>query len=91
MNSSIIGKIEKARRYAEEPDRARIDALHLNFQGDHSCYDVRLADNRWSCSCHLFTALKLGTCSHIMAVERMLGPMLADEVPVSGTELSYAN
>ena len=27
MNSSIIGKIEKARRYAQEPERIRISAL----------------------------------------------------------------
>lgn len=90
MNSSIIGKIEKARRYAEEPERVRIDALRLRFRGEHSCYDVQLEKNQWSCSCHSYDALQLGTCSHIMAVERLLGPMLADDVPVSGTVLSYA-
>ncbi len=73
MNSSLIGKIEKARRYAAEPERARIESLHVRFRGDHDIYDVRLVDGVWSCTCHSFEAL--GTCSHIMALERMLGPL----------------
>lgn len=85
MNSSIIGKIEKARRYAEEPGRARFQSLHVKFQGDHDVYDVRLEDGRWTCTCHSFEALQLGTCSHIMAIERLIGPMLPDDLPVSGT------
>lgn len=84
MNSSIIGKIEKARRYAEEPERIRIQSLHVKFQGDHDVYDVRLDDGEWSCTCHSFTALHLGTCSHIMAMERLVGPILGEDVPVSG-------
>jgi hypothetical protein len=91
VNSSIIGKIEKARRYAEEPDRVQIDTLHVTFRGEHNSYDVTLEKNQWSCSCHSFSALRVGTCSHIMAIERLLGPMLAEDVPVSGTILSYAN
>lgn len=84
MNSSIIGKIEKARRYADEPSRAQIDQLHVKFQGDHDVYDVRLEGDGWTCTCHSFSALQLGTCSHIMAVERLLGPMLPESLPVSG-------
>ncbi|MDI3339231.1 MAG: hypothetical protein QJR03_01740 [Sphaerobacter sp.] len=84
MNSSMIGKIEKARRYAEEPDRAQIRSLHVEFRGDHDVYDVRLVGGQWSCTCHSFTALGLGTCSHIMAMERLLGPMMPADVPVSG-------
>lgn len=73
MNSSLISKIEKARRYAAEPDRARIESLHIRFRGDHDVYDVRFDRGAWSCTCHSFEALGLGTCSHIMAVERLLG------------------
>lgn len=89
MNSSIIGKIEKARRYAEEPERAQIQSLHIKFRGEHDIYDVRLEGKEWTCTCHSFSALQLGTCSHIMAVERLLGPMLPEDVPVSG-HLEYA-
>lgn len=75
MNSSLIGKIEKARRYASEPDRIHIESLHVRFRGDHDIYDVRLVDGVWACTCHSFSALGLGTCAHIMALERLLGPL----------------
>lgn len=88
MNSSLIGKIEKARRYAEEPDRARIQAIHLTFRGEHDSYEVRLVEGRWTCTCHSFRALQLGTCSHIMAIERLLGPMIPRE---TGSPLAVAD
>ncbi|MBX6754426.1 hypothetical protein [Thermorudis peleae] len=86
MNSALIGKIEKARRYAEEPERAQLQSLHVRFRGDHDVYDVRFEDQHWSCTCHSFSALGLGTCSHIMALERLLAPMIPAEVPASGTQ-----
>ncbi len=73
MNSSLISKIEKARRYAAEPERAQIEVLHIRFRGDHDVYDVHFDRGTWSCTCHSFEALGVGTCSHIMAIERMLG------------------
>jgi len=75
VNSSMIGKIEKARRYAEEPDRAQIQQLSVKFEGEHDTYHVSFADGEWSCDCHSFSALQLGTCSHIMAMERLLDGM----------------
>ncbi len=75
MNSSLIGKIEKARRYAAEPERVQVQSLHVRFRGEHDVYDVHFADGNWSCTCHSFEALGLGTCSHIMALERLLGPI----------------
>jgi hypothetical protein len=68
----MIGKIEKARRYAEEPDRAEIHQLNVKFHGEHDTYHVSFDDGEWSCDCHSFGALQLGTCSHIMAMERLL-------------------
>jgi hypothetical protein len=76
----MIGKIEKARRYAEEPSRAQIQSIEVKFRGEHDDYDVRLKDGNWSCSCHSFSALQLGTCSHIMAMERLLGQMIPEPV-----------
>ena len=75
MNSSLISKIEKARRYAAEPERVQIELLHIRFRGDHDVYDVRFEHGTWSCNCHSFEALGIGTCSHIMAVERLLGAL----------------
>lgn len=81
MNSSLIGKIEKARRYAQEPDRARFQSLHVKFQGGHDVYDVRLEDRQWTCNCHTYESL--GTCSHIMTMERLLASMIPEDVEAS--------
>ena len=84
MNSSMIGKIEKARRYAEEPERAQIQQMTVKFEGEHDTYRVSFDGGEWSCDCHSFTALQLGTCSHIMAMERLLGGMTLAEAVTSG-------
>jgi len=74
MNSSIIGKIDKARRYAEEKDRVAITSLRTTFKGDHNQYDVSLDDGNWNCQCHYFSSQ--GVCSHIMALQKILEEML---------------
>ena len=76
MHSSMIGKIEKAHRYAQEPDRVRFDALSASFRGSHDEYRVELRDGHWHCSCHTFESHVVGTCSHVMALQQMLGGML---------------
>ena len=40
MDSSIIGKIEKARQYAGEKDRVNITSFSATFKGNHDQYDV---------------------------------------------------
>ncbi len=77
MNSGLIGKIEKARRYAQEPDRIRIKALSATFSGDNSSYEISLADDDWKCSCHTFQTF--GDCQHIMALQHILEPMISEE------------
>ncbi len=75
MNSSLIGKIEKARRYAQELHRVRITSLRADFQGEHSTHKVAFDAGEWHCSCEFFS--KWNTCSHTMALERILGDMMA--------------
>jgi len=77
MNSSIIGKIEKAHRYEQEPERVQIKNLEADFQGEHDTYHIKLASNHWSCSCSFYSAY--GTCSHVMAAQLILAPMLSLE------------
>ncbi len=74
MNSSMIGKIEKARRYAHEPERIGIASLSARFHGSNDDYDLQFADQRWHCGCHTFE--QFGSCAHIMAAQRLLAPML---------------
>ena len=50
MHSSLIGKVEKANRYARELDRMTIDRLSLTFRGDNDTHRVALDSGQWRCS-----------------------------------------
>ena len=75
MDSSIIGKIDKARKYAEEKERVSITSFSATFQGNHNSYDVSYNTGAWDCECHFFATRAV--CSHTMALQRMLDEMLA--------------
>jgi hypothetical protein len=78
LNSSLIGKIEKARRYAEERDRRiRFDSFTVSVAGENEAHQVSLESGRLTCACDFFSGW--GVCSHTMALERVLGPMLPHE------------
>jgi hypothetical protein len=77
MNSSLIGKIEKAKMYEHEPERVRFQTLEADFRGEHDTYHIKLNNNHWSCSCSFYSGY--GTCSHVMAAQRILAPMLSLE------------
>ena len=82
MDSSIIGKIEKAKQYAEQKDRVNITRFAATFKENHDNYDVRFEDGAWRCECHFFTTRDV--CSHTMAMQRILEEMLDGEnEPVS--------
>jgi hypothetical protein len=74
MDSGMISKIEKAKRYAQELDRIVFDELKVTFRGDHNSYHVVYDHGTWSCQCEFFR--QRGICSHTMAMERILDPML---------------
>ena len=76
MHSSMIGKVEKAMRYAHEPDRVKFRALNASFAGDNSTHTISLDADTWHCDCHLFESA--GGCSHTLAIQKMLDPMLND-------------
>ena len=77
MQSSLIGKIEKANRYAQEKDRVTFSEFSVEFRGEHDNYTTAYKDGRWHCSCHFFSSR--GFCSHTMALERILDGMLPQE------------
>ena len=74
MHSSLIGKIEKANRYARETDRISFEALSVSFRGDNDNHRVSLEAGNWQCNCHYFESF--GTCAHILALEKILGDMI---------------
>ena len=77
MQSSLIGKIEKAKRYAQEPERVTFSELSVKFRGENNDYTTEYKEGEWHCSCHFFS--NWGVCSHTMALERMLSNMLPKE------------
>ena len=77
MQSSLIGKIEKAKRYAQEIERVTFSDLSVKFHGEHDNYTISYKDGEWHCSCHFFS--NWGLCSHTMALQKILGNMLPKE------------
>ena len=77
MQSSLIGKIEKAIRYAEEPERVTISDLTVKLEGDNSSHEVGYGAGKWHCTCHFFS--QRGFCSHTMALQRLFASMLSEE------------
>jgi len=74
MHSSLIGKIQKANRYAQEPERISFQQFHATFKGDHDSYEVSYKDGSWTCGCNFFSSW--GVCSHTMTFQKLLGVML---------------
>lgn len=74
MNSGLIGKVDKAKKYAQERNRMHISGLQVDFRGENDTHHVALTGERWTCSCDFFEGW--GTCAHTMALERILDGMI---------------
>ncbi|MCO5181363.1 MAG: hypothetical protein M9896_15080 [Candidatus Promineofilum sp.] len=72
----MIGKIEKAKFYAEERDlRITFQSLEASILGDNDVtHQVTYDDGQWHCDCNYFSSHQV--CSHTMAMERVLGNMV---------------
>ncbi|RPI32693.1 MAG: hypothetical protein EHM70_08270 [Chloroflexota bacterium] len=78
MDYGMIGKIKKAKRYAEERDRIHVDSLTVSFNGDNNKHTVNYTNGTWQCDCDFF--LTRGRCSHTMALEIILEGMILEVV-----------
>jgi len=87
MHSDMIGKIEKARRYAEEPERIQFSELKACFHGGNREHEVALHDGHWSCTCSFFHTW--GTCAHVMAMQKLLNPMLPAQAREHELSIDY--
>jgi hypothetical protein len=74
MDYGMISQIEKARLYAEQPERVTFHELNVTFKGDNSTYTISLDASGWHCTCPGFQTHHI--CPHIMAMERIFKPML---------------
>ena len=74
MDSAMISKIMKAKRYATERDRMRFESFSVVFTGNHRDHRVTFNHGNWDCTCDFFS--QRGVCSHTMAMEKVLNGML---------------
>jgi len=81
MYSSLIRKLEKARRYAQERERIRFCRFTVAFQGEHDTRTVSYEEGRWSCTCDFFA--HHGTCSHTLALQMVLEGMVEPAGPLA--------
>jgi hypothetical protein len=70
MDSGLIRKREKAKRYAEQRERIHVTSLMVTFDGDNNPHNVIYDKNTWQCDCDFFKTRQ--TCSHTMALEMIL-------------------
>jgi hypothetical protein len=74
MDYGMIGKIEKAKRYAEDRKRFRFNTFDVTFHGDNNEHHVSFAEGAFQCDCEFFLTHK--RCGHTMALEILLKEMI---------------
>lgn len=71
MDTGLISRIIKARQYAQERHRVEFNSFDVTFSGEHNTHKITYNQGEWHCTCE--EAVRMGVCSHIMALERILG------------------
>lgn len=79
IDSGMIHKIHKAKQYASQPDRIQFQSFEVVLDGKNDGHVVKYSNDGWFCDCRYFE--KHEWCSHTMAMERVLGVMLPNEMP----------
>ncbi len=74
MDYGMIGKIQKAKRYAEERDRIHFHSFSVTLEGENNPHTVNFDNGKWDCDCDFFRTR--GRCSHTMALEIILEKMI---------------
>lgn len=78
MDSGMIGKIQKAKRYAQERERFHLESLEIFVDGTNNQHRVTLEDGKLVCTCDFYQSREY--CSHTMAIEEIMKGM----EPISG-------
>jgi len=74
MDYGMIGKIQKAKRYAEQRDRIHFNSFNVTLEGENNPHTVNYSSGKWECDCDFFQTR--GRCSHTMALEIILEKMV---------------
>jgi hypothetical protein len=73
----MIGKIEKAHRYAEERTRFDVGQMTVTVHGNNGDHQVSFDNGAWHCGCEFFVLER--ACAHTMALELILDGMIRAE------------
>ena len=76
MDYGMIGKLEKAKRYAQERERFSFKSFTVTMEGANNPHTVSYDHGEWQCDCDFFQSR--GRCSHTMALEYLLEGMLKE-------------
>jgi hypothetical protein len=74
MDYGLIGKIQKAKLYAQERQRFHFSAFTVTLNGENNPHTVHYNDGKWQCDCDFFRTRE--RCSHTMALEILLEGMI---------------
>jgi hypothetical protein len=77
MDYGMIGKIEKAKRYAQERERVHFQNFKVTLNGENNPHTVSYDNGVWHCDCSFFQTR--GRCSHSIAMEMILEGMVSVE------------
>jgi hypothetical protein len=80
MDSGMIGKIEKAKRYAQERQRFHFEAFTVSVSGENNTHRVNFGKDAWNCDCDYFQNHRV--CTHTMALEELLKGMIPSPAEV---------
>lgn len=73
MDSGMIGKVQKAKRYAQERERFHLEKLEIAVDGTNNQHHVSLKDGTLVCTCDFYQTREY--CSHTMAIEEIMKGM----------------
>jgi hypothetical protein len=75
---SIGHKIDKAKHYAEQPDRVALKVIEADIHGDNGEHHVSFSlAGGWQCQACSFFKLH-GSCVHILTLQKVFNAMLPE-------------
>jgi hypothetical protein len=77
MDYGMIGKIDKAKRYAQEKERFHFSDFTVTVRGENNSHVVHYANQSFTCDCDFFHTR--GRCSHTLALEMLMEGMINGE------------
>jgi hypothetical protein len=78
MDYGMIGKIQKAKHYAEERERFQFKSFVITFDGDNNPHTIKFDNGAFHCDCEFFISHQ--RCVHTMALERILKDMIPEPI-----------